>query len=315
MSSDVTGRSSDANRMSGDVTVRSNGADRVFGDTTGRSSKVNRMSGDLTMRPRGTERVSGDMTVRFRGDVPEVGHHGENTLPDDVCYIREGRNISRPYSVTQNVTSGNRAGPIAAAEAWSDTCRSVTPPKKRELVKKENKKNKPKTPELPLEQTEDGPSSNHVSKATTPQPSEEFHSPREASLIQEPSAPELPSIESPELREIPEKKRYQSKVVKEEMKLVEVMPELPPEKKKLPPPPKIQPSYNPSPASWRSKVEEAPSPFRKCNSCMTYWTSWQNTASSTQTDCHTASVCFTGWSTSSLRDTLSSHIPGPVGIW
>ena len=79
----------------------------------------------------------------------------------------------------------------------------------REIVKKENKENKPKTPELPFEQTEDEPSSNHVSKATTPtpQPSEEFHSLREASFIQEPSVPELPPIEIPELPEIPEKKR------------------------------------------------------------------------------------------------------------
>ncbi|KAH3897215.1 hypothetical protein DPMN_021401 [Dreissena polymorpha] len=36
------------------------------------------------------------------------------------------------------------------------------------------------------------------------------------------------------------------------------MQELPPEKKKLPPPLKIQPSYKPSPATWKSKVKEAP---------------------------------------------------------
>ncbi|KAH3709670.1 hypothetical protein DPMN_069133 [Dreissena polymorpha] len=142
-----------------------------------------------------------------------------------------------------------------------DTCRSVTPPKKKEIVKKEKKEKKPKTPELPPEQTEDEqPSPTPVSKATTPtpQPSEEFHSSREASFIREPSVPELPPIEIPELPEIPEKKRYESKVVKKEMKLIEVTPELPPEKKKLPPPPKIRPSYKPSPASRRSKVAEAP---------------------------------------------------------
>ncbi|KAH3897214.1 hypothetical protein DPMN_021400 [Dreissena polymorpha] len=80
--------------------------------------------------------------------------------------------------------------------------RSVTPPKKREIVKRENKENKPKTPELPLEQTDDEPSSNHVSKATTPtpQPSEEFHSPSEASFIQEPSVTALRSQNNLQLK-------------------------------------------------------------------------------------------------------------------
>ncbi|KAH3897213.1 hypothetical protein DPMN_021399 [Dreissena polymorpha] len=81
-------RSSGSNRMSGDVIVRSNGADQMSGGVTAQSGGADRMSCDLTMRSSRTDRMS-DVTVRSRGDVPEVGHHGENTLPDDVCYIRE----------------------------------------------------------------------------------------------------------------------------------------------------------------------------------------------------------------------------------
>ncbi|XP_052268802.1 uncharacterized protein LOC127870186 [Dreissena polymorpha] len=133
MSGDLTVRSGGAHRMSGDLTVRSGGADQKFGDFTVRSGGADRTSGDLTVRTGGSDRLSGDLsmrysrvdwksgdvTVRSREDVPEVVHHGQNILPDDVCNIREGSDISRPYSVTHNVTSGNRDLPMAAAEARS----------------------------------------------------------------------------------------------------------------------------------------------------------------------------------------------------
>ncbi|KAH3730402.1 hypothetical protein DPMN_056388 [Dreissena polymorpha] len=68
------------------------------------------------MRSSGADRMSGEATVRCRRDIPEVGHHGKNTLSDDVCDTQE------------------------------DTCRSGIPTKKREIVKKEKKENKQKKP-------------------------------------------------------------------------------------------------------------------------------------------------------------------------
>ncbi|XP_052763049.1 uncharacterized protein LOC128205452 isoform X2 [Mya arenaria] len=144
-----------------------------------------------------------------------------------------------------------------------DIPKSVTPPpkKKREIVKKEKKvAPKPRTPEPPPPPSPE-PTLPPITKATSPSPEPSDDEPqpsREISFVRVRSIPELPPIEVPELPDIPEKQPYEPKVVKKEMKVIEVTPELPEPKKKLPPPPKLGPKIKSRTTSRKSKVAEAP---------------------------------------------------------
>ncbi|XP_053381809.1 uncharacterized protein LOC123540018 [Mercenaria mercenaria] len=134
--------------------------------------------------------------------------------------------------------------------------RSVSPPKKREIVKKVKKPPPVSPAPVPVEPKPPTPV-----KEKTPSPvpvEEERPVSREISFdfVKEKSVPELPPIEIPELPEIQER-QSEYKGVKKERKLIEVTPEIPEPKKKLPPPPKVAPRIK-TRTSRKSKVAEAP---------------------------------------------------------
>ncbi|KAL4218128.1 hypothetical protein ACF0H5_022864 [Mactra antiquata] len=127
------------------------------------------------------------------------------------------------------------------------------PPKKREIIKKE-KKVKPAPPPPPKPRT---PTPVEPEPTPTPPPVEpEAPVSREISFFRPPSTPKLPPIEVPDLPEIQDIKT-ESKSTKKERKLIEVTPDLPEQKKKLPPPPKLAPRIK-TRQPKRRKVAEAP---------------------------------------------------------